>query len=314
MPENPKPRLAILYDHECKLSPSNPAAINKFITTAVQAGFHVEIISRVDWYRLFEFDALFIRETTAIGNHVHDMAMMAENLGLVVIDDPKSIEIGCDKAEQFKLFQRHHIPIPKTFIVTEDNLLEPCHKIDSPYILKNPHGCFSNGVYKGESPLAYQQFALAMLEKLDRIVVQEFIQTDFDWRIGVLNNAVIFGCKYYMTKGHWKIIKHNRNGEFVDGESDAVPLHNIPPLVCYWALKAASLLGSGFYGVDIKQTRDGLIYVIEVNDSPNVDAGVEDILGDSVYSSIIQFFQLRLSQQVCLLASRRSIPGACQLE
>ena len=53
-------------------------------------------------------------------------------------------------------------------------------------------------------------------------------------------------------------------------------------------MKAANAIGNGFYGVDIKQ-RGESVYVIEVNDNPNMDSGVEDvILGDAIYQQIIE--------------------------
>ena len=59
-------------------------------------------------------------------------------------------------------------------------------------------------------------------------------------------------------------------------------------MVLNTSLKAAKAIGSGFYGVDIKQRGDA-VYVIEVNDNPNVEAGVEDsILGDTLYQTIIE--------------------------
>ena len=65
-------------------------------------------------------------------------------------------------------------------------------------------------------------------------------------------------------------------------------IEDVPSLVRDTALKAANAIGSGFYGVDIKQRGDS-VYVIEVNDNPNVDAGVEDsILGDALYQMIIE--------------------------
>jgi glutathione synthase/RimK-type ligase-like ATP-grasp enzyme len=56
------------------------------------------------------------------------------------------------------------------------------------------------------------------------------------------------------------------------------------------ALKAANLMGDGFYGVDLKEI-GGKIYVIEVNDNPSVDAGVEDkVLKDDLYAAVIRSF------------------------
>jgi glutathione synthase/RimK-type ligase-like ATP-grasp enzyme len=51
--------------------------------------------------------------------------------------------------------------------------------------------------------------------------------------------------------------------------------------------RAASLIGDGLYGVDIKQA-DGRLVVIEVNDNPNLDIGVEDaVLKDELYKRLL---------------------------
>jgi glutathione synthase/RimK-type ligase-like ATP-grasp enzyme len=63
------------------------------------------------------------------------------------------------------------------------------------------------------------------------------------------------------------------------------------------ALRAARPIGNGLYGVDIKQAR-GQCYVIEVNDNPNIDAGVEDkILKDELYRRIMAVFLRRIERR-----------------
>ena len=50
------------------------------------------------------------------------------------------------------------------------------------------------------------------------------------------------------------------------------------------ALRAARAIGAGLYGVDLKESGDE-IAVIEVNDNPNLDHGVEDLVGkDEIWS------------------------------
>lgn len=44
-----------------------------------------------------------------------------------------------------------------------------------------------------------------MVKVSDLIIAQEFLPTSYDWRVGVLNNEVLFVCKYYMAKDHWQI-------------------------------------------------------------------------------------------------------------
>ena len=62
------------------------------------------------------------------------------------------------------------------------------------------------------------------------------------------------------------------------------------------ALKAARQIGDGFYGVDVKQWGDKA-FVIEVNDNPSIETGVEDqYLGNELYSLIMQEFVRRIEE------------------
>ena len=107
--------------------------------------------------------------------------------------------------------------------------------------------------------------------------------TEYDWRIGVLDHEALYACRYYMARGHWQIYNHGKKGSARAGDADAVPTRKVPENVLSVALKAADLIGSGFYGVDVKQIGN-LCQVIEVNDNPSIDAGVEDgVLGEELY-------------------------------
>jgi glutathione synthase/RimK-type ligase-like ATP-grasp enzyme len=63
------------------------------------------------------------------------------------------------------------------------------------------------------------------------------------------------------------------------------------------ALKATRPIGNGFYGVDVKE-RNGKGYVIEVNDNPSIDSGVEDkYLGEELYRLIMGEFLRRMENR-----------------
>src|SRR5690606_39811559 len=69
-----------------------------------------------------------------------------------------------------------------------------------------------------------------------------------------------------------------------------MPTYEVPKAVINTAIKAASMIGKGLYGVDLKQLKDRVV-VIEVNDNPSIDAGVEDeFIGDELYHMILQEF------------------------
>ena len=62
----------------------------------------------------------------------------------------------------------------------------------------------------------------------------------------------------------------------------------MPKALISTALKATKLIGNGLYGVDIKEVNKKF-YVIEVNDNPNLDAGIEDkILKNRLYETIME--------------------------
>jgi hypothetical protein len=82
----------------------------------------------------------------------------------------------------------------------------------------------------------------------------------------------------------------------VEGEHDTLPVDEVPKHVIETALRAARVIGDGLYGVDLKDDGKRAL-VIEVNDNPSIDAGVEDsVLKDGLYRAIMETFVRRLEQ------------------
>ena len=78
---------------------------------------------------------------------------------------------------------------------------------------------------------------------------------------------------------------------------ETIAVRDAPAEVVKLALKATQLIGDGLYGVDLKQVGDKPV-VIEVNDNPSIDAGVEDAhLGDELYLRIMQEFLRRMERK-----------------
>jgi len=162
-------------------------------------------------------------------------------------------------------------------------------------VLKQPDSSFSVGVAKVESEPELLEKVNALLQKSELIVAQEWLPTEFDWRVGILDRRPLFVCKYFMAAGHWQIVKREpgRTG-YEEGPVEAVAVAEAPEDVVKIALKAANLIGDGLYGVDIKQVGNRC-YVIEVNDNPNVDAGNEDgVLKDALYREVMGSFVRRI--------------------
>lgn len=281
--------LAILTDPEEKLPPSNKGALNRFLAAGKALDIDCELVTRKDYLRLPEYDALFIRTTTAINHFTYRFAKRAELEGLVVIDDPTSILRCTNKIYLADLFARNRVPAPRTELLHRTKpdqiaLLEA--RFDYPMVLKIPDGSFSVGVEKVRDRQALQSSLKRLFEQSTLLLAQEYLYTEFDWRIGVLNNEAIYACRYYMVRNHWQIYRHGKN-RTDSGGFETLPVSDAPRAVVDSALKATRLIGDGFYGVDIKE-KDGKGYVIEINDNPSIESGVEDrYLGDDLYRIIM---------------------------
>jgi glutathione synthase/RimK-type ligase-like ATP-grasp enzyme len=288
--------LAILHDPEEKLPPSSMGALKKFVQEGKKLGVEVDLITRKDFSRLAEYDGLFIRETTAINHHTYRFAKKAEAEGMVVMDDPDSILKCTNKVYLAELLSNHQVPAPRSMILRKEDAIQSLNAFGYPVVLKIPDGSFSRGVFKATSSAEAMSITQDLFKESDLILAQEFLYTQFDWRIGVLNRKPIFACQYHMSRAHWQIVKHEPGGPR-HGEHLTLSLEQVPTQVLSVAEKAAGLIGNGLYGVDIKEN-EGNVYVIEVNDNPNIDTGVEDqVLGSTLYQLIINEFISRIEQR-----------------
>lgn len=285
--------LAILVNPRESDPPSNAKALKAFERAAEARGFDVEFVDKSDYGHLAEFDALFIRETTAVNHHTYRFARRAAREGLVVIDHPESILRCSNKVFLAQLLARHRIATPKTLLVHARNLREVA-ELGFPCVLKQPDSAFSRGVIKVDDARALRRAGAEMLERSDLIVAQAFEPTDYDWRIGVIGGEAFYACRYYMASGHWQIVKRDAGGAKDEGQHETVSIEAVPRRVLKAAVAAARAIGDGLYGVDLKQMGDR-VKVIEVNDNPNLDAGVEDqVLGDALYARVIDHILARL--------------------
>ncbi|MGR9108778.1 MAG: RimK family protein [Gammaproteobacteria bacterium] len=290
--------LAVLHDPKEAHPPSNSKALQRFARAAEAVGLDFELITRNDLHRLAEFDSLFIRETTAVNHHTFRFAQRAAAEGLVVIDDPNSILKCTNKVYLAELLARHNVPIPKTMIIHRSNVGRILDNIGLPCVLKQPDSAFSAGVSKVESEAELKDAVAELLAKSDLIVTQEFLPTQFDWRVGICDRRALYVCRYHMAREHWQIIKRDPTGKAAsEGDADTLTIGEAPDEVVRTALKAANLIGDSLYGVDLKQI-NGKCYVIEINDNPNIDAGIEDaILKDALYRDIMGVFLKRIEQR-----------------
>ncbi|TKB10730.1 RimK family protein [Desulforhopalus sp. IMCC35007] len=289
--------LAIFHNPEENMPPSDKQALNLFLREAKKMDLNAELITEKDSSRILEFDALFIRQTTSVDNITYRLAQTAEQADMVVIDDPSSIILCTNKVYLKEILDSKSIASPHSKLIFRKNPLsfnELAKELGNTMVLKVPDGSFSVGIDKVGNETVYMEKLETLFKQSSILLAQEFVPTEYDWRIGVLNGEAIFACKYYMAHGHWQIYRHTASGHTRSGKFETMPVHHVPRRITKLAEKVAGSIGKGLYGVDLKESDKGLM-VIEINDNPSIDHGVEDkILGSELYRIILREFIKRL--------------------
>ncbi len=283
----PRYLLGIVADPADPTPPSDAAALRRFARAAARVEVACEVIGPDDLATVGEYDALLLRATTSVENFTFRIATRARAQGIPVIDDPDSILRCTNKVFLAELFQRNAIPMPRTRVLYRGAPPEIGRDLGFPLVLKQPDSAFSRGVVKVTDQPGLAAAAGTLFRETDLLIAQEFVPTPFDWRIGVLEGRPLWACRYHMARGHWQIYRSIGAAGTISGKADTIPVEEAPAAVVETALAAAHLVGDGLYGVDLKEI-DGRALVIEVNDNPSIDYGIEDlVLGQRLYDEVV---------------------------
>ncbi len=282
-------RLGIFVDRRTLSSAEQLHALIRCRDVAEELGHTAEFLFPVDIRKIPLMDAVFIRARTDPLNVTYVASRTAESCGIPVIDDPSSIRICSDKINMYSHLFRNNVPIPETTFLPRDEVSlskadDLFEELGSPLVLKEPSTSFSLRVEKVENREEFMKVANRFIRMSDWIVVQAFMESRYDWRVGVLNGELLYVCKYTIPDATFKI-QDSVNGRVVYCQVESIPVDAAPPRVLETGLLAAAAIGRGLYGVDLK-TSNGDCRVIEVNDNPSLEGG-EDREYPDVYSRII---------------------------
>ncbi len=287
-------RIACFVEKYNFSDPREEAALQNFKSTAEKQGNDFQFLFREDISDVPKYDAVFIRATTDPLNTAYVVSKTAWELGLKVVDDPESITVCGNKIHQYALFEKYDVPRIPTVFLSKDELHhkkinEIFEKLGKPVVIKAPYTSFSKYVEKAACETSFRDVAKRFFKKSDVLAGQQFTPTAFDWRVGVLNNDVLYVCKYMIPKGRWKHgAKLRGKSTVVWGRTVSLHKEEMPPRLREVALKACSVVGKGLYGVDIKEV-NGDFVVVEVNDNPSIYAGYEDNKAKDLYGKIINY-------------------------
>jgi glutathione synthase/RimK-type ligase-like ATP-grasp enzyme len=284
-------KLGIFVNRRTLSSSGQLTSVVKCRDAAESMGHTAEFIFPVDIKKIPRLDALFIRANTDPMNITYVAARMAQMYGIPVIDDPSSIQICADKINMYMHLMKKNVSMPRTKFLKKKELDEDLarqlfEELGMPLVLKEPSTSFSVRVEKVSSVSELLKIARRFFKLSDWIVVQEYIESRFDWRVGVINGQLLYACRYIIPSETFKI-QASVNGHIVYCDVESVPADQVPPEVIELGKEAGNAIGKGMYGVDIKES-NGKLYVIEVNDNPSLDGG-EDANYPEMFQKIISY-------------------------
>ncbi len=268
-------------------------ALMRLSHVARKLGHRVDFLFRPDMYKIPQYDAIFIRALTDPLNSAYVASRTAEMHGIRVIDDPDSIRICCDKVNMYRHLIQAAVPIPETRFIERQEITAALARrllaeLSSPVVIKAPNSSFSLYVERASTVEEFLTVARRFLRRPDRLIAQRYIHSTFDWRVGVIDGKPLYACQYVIPRRQWKILTYTPDGKTMYGPVKGISLTEAPADLIQCAVAAASAIGRGFYGVDLKQTADGYV-VIEVNDNPTINAGEEDQANGDLYEKLIRF-------------------------
>jgi len=271
-------RLAIFTERYTIRRSVELTALTNFRIAAGKRGHDCDFLFRSEIMSIPRYDGLLIRALTDPLNTSYVAARLAQVSGLRVIDEPDSILVCCDKVNMYQHLMRAGVAMPDTCFLADDQVTpEQAHELfesyGTPLVLKAPNSSFSAYVEKVHDAASFVKVGKRFLRRADRLVVQQYLPSAFDWRVTILDGKVLSVVKYVMAEGAWRI--HDRDE---DGNQNLCSVEGV---------QAGNAIGRSLYGVDIKEFDDGFM-VIEVNDNPNIDAGNEDQNNPEVYRNIVR--------------------------
>jgi ribosomal protein S6--L-glutamate ligase len=251
-------------------------------------------------YKIYELDdekgfeisssdtVVFIRGTPTKDSSL-DLISELEKIGICVVNSRVTISTAADKYRTYIKLKDYGLTQPKTVLIPNEKFLEiAVENLDAkfPLIMKTLRGSKGVGVLFIESERALSSI-VQLMYKTDSntdLLIQEYIETDFDVRVIVLDGQVIATMQREVVKGDFR-------SNYSQGSN--VKPYKLSELEIEQVLLAAKSLGGILTAVDFipsKNTKKFPPYILEVNSSPGTE-GIEKANNKNIVKEILEKFK-----------------------
>jgi len=183
-----------------------------------------------------------------------------EDHGVLVVNSPRAIERSVDKFYTDALLHEAGLDTPETVVceTTADALAAVRQFGDA--VIKPIFGSMGCGLVRVSDPDVAYRIVRALDQTKSVFYVQRYIEHDGrDIRVFVVGGRVLGAIERRALPGDWRTN--------VARGADAVPFE-LPATWAQMAVRAAAAIGADYAGVDLLPSKDGRVFVLEVNGIP----------------------------------------------
>lgn len=209
--------------------------------------------------------------------------------GFYVLNNYIGVFRAKNKIRTMQMLDHFGIPVPKTLVVSEPELLEEAaSEFSFPVIVKTIFGTHGTGVFIAES-LRSLASIVDYLTKREKgpVKLQEYIAeaNGKDIRVFVAGRKIVAAMERSAKSGEFRSNFHK------GGTVDTVALTDQEKKL---AIRATQVLGLDIAGVDILRTNDGP-KCIEVNSNPGLE-GIGKATGINMAAKVVDFMEHRVEK------------------
>jgi RimK family alpha-L-glutamate ligase len=208
-----------------------------------------------------------------------------EKRGVPVLNSPRAIERSVDKFYTTALLQEAGLPTPETVVCEGATEAMSAVAAMGDVIIKPLFGSMGHGMVRVSDP----DVAFRIVRSLEQLRIVFYVQRVVDHggrdvRVFVIGGRVLAAIERRAPDGRW------RTNVSLGGAAQPFEL---PPSWEQLALRAAATIGADYAGVDLLPSRDGTVFVLEVNGIPGWQ-GLEQATGIDVAGAIVAHLQARV--------------------
>lgn len=237
---------------------------------------------------LRDFDAVIVRSMPpgSLEQVIFRMDALSrvEAAGTLVLNPPRGLEASIDKYLSLARLAEVGLTVPATIVCqTEEDALNAFDALGGDVVVKPLFGGEGRGILRVSDP-ALAQRTFRTLEQLNAVLyLQAFIEHEgCDLRLLVIGKKVL-GMRRINAVDWRTNVSRGASTEFLEVDEKLATI----------AMKAARTLDTPLAGVDVLPTRDGKLYLLEVNGVPGWRALAKTLKVD-VASRVLDYVAGRL--------------------